>query len=58
MNKILNWLERHYRNVVSSIAFYPMFIVLLFTVCWLLILLVRSELGMNIKDNNVWLGLG
>ncbi len=58
MNRILSWLKRNYRKVVSSIAFYPMFIVVLFAVGgWFLVTLDRSEWGIELKSSNPWLGL-
>lgn len=58
MNRILNWLKRNYRKMVSSIAFYPMFIVVLFAVGgFFLVTLDRSDWGIDLKASNPWIGL-
>jgi uncharacterized membrane protein len=56
--RILKWIRTHYAKTVSSIAFYPAIIAIIFLILsWLMLKLDFSELGKSFKKQLNWLSL-
>jgi uncharacterized membrane protein len=59
MNKrLVKWVRGHYDNIVSSIAFYPVIIAVLFLIfSWLMLKFDSSTIGKEFKESIDWLSL-
>lgn len=56
--KALKWIRTHYSKTVSSIAFYPAIIAIIFLILsWLMLKLDFSEQGKRFKQELTWLSL-